>query len=117
MPRVFSYDISAAGDILYGPFTILDAQAVAQPLTSFVAAGGNNIEIQYSIFRNGVNRTGLAMISSNGVSAAFAELNTDLADLGVELTAVINGANVEIQYTSTTTGFPATFKYYLRRWS
>lgn len=117
MPRIFGYDISATGDTLYGPFTILDGQVASQLLASFPSAGSNNIEMNYSIFRNADNRTGIAMISSNGISSAFAEFNTDLADLGIELSATINGSNIEVRYTSTSTGFNGSFKYYLKRWS
>jgi hypothetical protein len=117
MPRILSYDISITGDTLYGPFTILDGQAASALLTSIPAAGANNIEIQYSVFRNGINRTGIAFISSNGISAAFAEINVDLSEVGVELTAVINGANVEIRYTSTSTGFNGSFKFFRKIWS
>jgi hypothetical protein len=117
MPRILGYDIAITGDTLYGPFTILDGQASSALLTSFPSAGANNIEVQYSIFRNGINRTGIAMISSNGVSAAFAEINVDLTEIGVELTAMVNGANIEIRYTSTSTGFNGSFKFYRKIWS
>ncbi len=117
MPRVFSYDISATGDTLYGPFTILDGQSSPATLTSFAVSGSNNIEMNYSIFRNGVNRTGIAMISSNGISSSFADINTDLSDIGVELSASIVGSNVVINYTSTSTGFNGAFKFFLKRWS
>jgi hypothetical protein len=117
MPRIIGYDISITGDTLYGPYTILDNQPTAQVLTSFVSAGANNIELNYSIYRNAVNHTGLAMISSNGVSSSLANLNSELSDLGVELSAVTVGANIEIQYTSTSTGFNGSFKFYRKMWS
>lgn len=117
MPRIFGYDISATGDTLYGPFTVLDGQSSSALLTTFAVSGSNNIEINYSIFRNGVNRTGIAMISSNGISSSFSDINTDLADLGVELSSAINGSNIEIRYTSSSTGFNGAFKFFLKRWS
>jgi hypothetical protein len=117
MPRVFGYDYSAGGDILYGPFTILDNQAVpaiivTAPLTQKFH------QFQYSLERNGLTRTGIILIATDGVAiTSISEDNARCADLGVVFSAAISGPDLLIKYTSSSAGYLGTFKYYKKSWS
>jgi hypothetical protein len=61
------------------------------------------------------------LIVNNGTLISIIDTNTDIGgadvdDISIPITAVVSGANVLIQYTSTSTGNTADFKYTARRW-
>jgi len=117
MPRIIGYDVSITGDTLYGPFTILDNQPVPVDLISMAASGGNYIQLQYSIERNGNRVTGEVMIVHDGINASISDESAVLADMGIVFEATISGSLLKLQYISDSTGFDAYFKYYVKRWS
>lgn len=85
--------------------TLLASQtdAVIAALT-FAHATYQGIEISYSMKEATSNnvRIGTLRIVSNGTAVAVNDMFADTADLGVSFSAAVNGANVEVKYTSDT---------------
>ena len=104
-------------NVLSAPIAMLDNQASPQPLFSFVAATYRYVILEYSIVRNGEYRVGRLLVTNNGTVTSLTDDMTETNPTGINLTAAIVGANVEIRYDSTPTGFGATFKYSARRWN
>lgn len=102
--------------ILSSGITILDNQAAPANLFTYAKSFTGAI-IEYSIVRNGAYRTGRFMVANDGSVTSSNGDSVETAATGITLSAVISGANVQIQYTSTNTGFNATFKYSMRKWS
>jgi hypothetical protein len=73
--------------------------------------------IEFSILRNGVYRVGRLMIANDGTNTAQSYDFVETGVTGVVLSSAISGSNVVVNYTSTSTGFNAAFKYFMRRWS
>ena len=96
--------------------TINDNQAAFLQIINYPITEKYTI-IEYSIDKNGGTKVGRLMIPTNGVNQVthsddFSELGTT----GVSITVAVNGANVEVQYLSTSTGGTGVFKYSLRKW-
>ena len=117
MARILGYDISITGRVLQGPIPMLDGQSTFQTLLSLSSSGANSIEMQYSVQRGTDRATGYIFIATNGLSASITDYGTDLINVGVEFEAIISGANMIVQYKTTSTGVPATFKYYIDAWN
>lgn len=77
-----------------------------------------HIVLDFSIVRSTLRETGTMRIVTDG---ATAQVTTDSAYLngnsGVTFTATISGPLLRLNYTTTSTGSPATFKYVMRRWA
>lgn len=114
--QVPDVDIKDAALDLQGPNTLLDnttSTAISYPHASF-----NFTFIDYSIVRNGNYRCGRLLIVNDGSSATLADNGfVEQGSVGVTFDVIISGANVQLQYTTTNTGFNATFKYSLKQWS
>ena len=118
MPRIFGIDISATGDTLFGPITLLDNQASPQTIHTFNASSDRYIQLQYSISRNGFFRTGRLLITNNGSAASLSDDNVEaISALGIVLSATVSGPDLLLQYTSANTGFNASFEYFQKKWS
>lgn len=74
--------------------------------------------IDYSIVRSTSRETGTLRIVTDGANA---EVSTESSYIngnsGVTFTAAVSGSNLILQYTTTSTGQPATMKFVTRRWS
>jgi hypothetical protein len=97
--------------------SIANNQSVAADLTTYAFAGSEYSIMEYSISRGSSRETGLAMISTDGVTVAFNQSSATLSATGVTLSADISGANIRIRYTSDNSGSTGTFKFNIRRWS
>ena len=88
------------------------------PLTiiSLPHADNKHIIVEYSVERNGEYRTGRFLIATNGTIVSFSDDYVETTILGVTFSSTIIGANVAIQYTTTSTGFGANLKHTQRRW-
>lgn len=92
---------------------------VSSPTTflSFPTAGYRFLILEYSISRNSTYRIGRLLILHDGSSVSVSDDGNVLpSDPGIVITGIILGANIELQYTSTNTGFNASFKYSARKW-
>ena len=72
--------------------------------------------LTYSIERGSITETGRLQVSQKSSEIAMTQDFSSTGDTGIALSAIINGSNVEINYTSTATGFAATFKYSINKW-
>ena len=56
------------------------------------------------------------LIPTDGTTTGFSDDFVEVGTTGITFTAVISGANVEVRYTSTSTGNTGTFKFSVRKW-
>lgn len=84
---------------------------------SVTAAGSENMIVDYSIARSTTQETGQIYLTSDGTSVSIAVNNTYLSNTGIDFIADINAGNIRLRYTSTSTGFDATMKFFVKRWS
>lgn len=96
--------------------TINDNQVSATAAFSYDAATYRFAVVEYSVERDGDYRVGRMLVSNDGTTTGFSDDFVETSSVGVTFSAVISGGNVEIRYTSTSTGFTGTFKYTIRRW-
>lgn len=105
---------------LFGPLTVLDAQFFPALLgLSYPVASYNTIFIKYGVNLNGIIRSGVFQITSDGTF-----LGTNLVDTfdevggatGITFGAFLIGANIEILYISGFSGFNANFTYIEEKW-
>ena len=114
--QILSADIKSAALDLQGPNTLLDN--TTSTAISYAHGSYNFTFIDYSIVRNGNYRCGRLLVVNDGSSATLADNGfVEQGSVGVTFGVAISGANVQIQYTTTNTGFNATFKYSLKQWS
>jgi hypothetical protein len=103
--------------VLSTPVTLLDNQAAPVTAFSYNAASNRFVFVDYSIERNGSFRNGTIMIPNNGSTVSPSDVFAEAGTTGITMSAIVNGGNIEVQYTSTNTGNDATLKYSIRRWS
>lgn len=90
-----------------GNISLLDNQSIASN-TGVVL--GTTCTVNYSLFRGTAFRAGSMQYTTDGTNAYFVDNYTSSdTDAGVVLTIVANSIN----YTTTSTGSPATFRYNL----
>ena len=102
--------------VLSSGITINDNQVAALSIVTFPHATFEHAILEYSVVRNGENRTGRIVVSTNGTTVGFSDDFVETVAVGVSFTAVVNGSDLEIRYTSTSTGFTGTFKYTIKKW-
>ncbi len=74
--------------------------------------------IHYSIDRGAGNReTGRLLVATDGSTVNMTQDSSTLGTIGVTLSAAINAGNVEIQYTSTSTGTAPNLQHKQQRWA
>ena len=116
MPKIFGYQITSA-DILKGPLTLLDNQLSPISLASWPLISVNYVQLQYSLTRDNLTTTGHILITTNGSTTSISNDEVELLDnLGVTFSSTIVGSSLNLNYTTTSTGFSATFKYYEKSW-
>lgn len=104
-------------NVLSSGITLNDNQVSPATAFSFTAATYPFVVVEYSCVRNGENRVGRMLISNNGTTTGFSDDFVETNSTGLNFQASVFGANINVEYTSTNTGFTGTFKYTLRRWS
>lgn len=102
--------------ILEGPVTLLDNQVSFTPAFTFLDSY-KFANISYSIERNGDTQIGRLLVTQNGAITSLADDNTFTNSLGVTFDADLSGGDVRILYTTTSTGFDASLKYKIEKWS
>jgi hypothetical protein len=108
--------IRAAAINLQGPISLSD-NTTGNAL-SYSATLNNFTFIDYSIVRNSNYQTGRLLIANSATTASIAdEGSVTNGVVGIVFGVSISGGNVQLQYTSSNTGFNATFKYTIKQWS
>lgn len=103
--------------VLSSGITLNDNQVSPATLFSYNASNFRYAIVEYSAVRNGDYRVGRMLISNNGTTTGFSDDFVETSSTGLNFSASISGANVVVEYTSTSTGFTSTFKYTIRRWN
>lgn len=89
------------------------------PVTAFIysASTYNFSVIEFSLTRSTSKAVGIILVANDSSTATLTQALADLnADLGVTFSASVSGGNVNIQYSTTNTGFNASLKYSIRQW-
>jgi len=97
--------------------SLVDNQSSPVTAFSYSATTYNFSIIEYSLTRNTSKQVGRLFIANDSTTVTltneFADMNNDS---GVKFSAVVSGGNVNVQYTTTSTGFNAFLKYSIRQW-
>jgi hypothetical protein len=100
--------------IVIGPLSITDGQFSPAVLFSLPISSSPNIIVEYSILRGTITEVGEIQVSANSSVISISQSDTGTNLSGVTLNAVISGSNLQVQYTSTSTGQSAQFWYSIR---
>ena len=113
--EIANSSIKSAAVDLQGPFTLLDNNTG----NIFTFPVSNTFTfLDYSLIRNGLYRCGRLLIANSASTVSVADEGyVETGVTGVTFGASISGGNVQVQYTSSNTGFNSTFKYSLKQWS
>jgi len=99
--------------------TSLSNNVADQPIAAFQFAHASvqGLEIEYSIKEATSNRVRIGKVSivTNGTDISCVDSYNETADVGITFSAAINGANVEVRYTSTNSGNARTLRGDLKR--
>lgn len=93
------------------------ANNTTDTIFSVTAFGSENMIVSFSILRGGIKETGDLYLTHENTNASCAVSSTYTGITGVIFDAVINGSNLELNYTSDNTGSSGTIKYFVKRWS
>jgi hypothetical protein len=97
--------------------TTLDDNATNLTAITLDAASNDAIIIKFSLKRDTAVEVGHLFVTNDGVDAAISGNGNQLAVVGVEFNAEINGTDLEIKYDSTSTGDNTEMRYVIERWS
>jgi hypothetical protein len=95
----------------------LNDNQVAPALAIQYALSYSYVIIEYSIQRNTDYRVGRILLANNGTTTSLSDDSVETGTTGIVFSAAVSGANINVNYTSTSTGQTATLKYSIRRWS
>lgn len=113
--QIANADIKLAAMDVQGPNTLLDnttSTAIAYPVANRFTF------IDYSIARGTAVACGRLLITNDASSASLASNGyVEQGVVGVVFGVQVSAGNVEVRYTTTSTGQNATFKYSLKQWS
>lgn len=101
---------------LSGTVSLVDNQVTPVTAFSYSATSYNFTVIEYSLTRNTSKQVGILFIANDGSDASISNAFANLADIGVDFTVTVSGGNVNVQYTTTSTGFNAFLRYAMRQW-
>jgi len=91
--------------------TSIETTAFSIPLSYDVAV------IDYSIKRDSSRKACRLFLINNASVVGLSDDGIDLLnDSGVTFSALVNGANIDVKYTTSSTGFNANLKYSVKRW-
>lgn len=120
----FKWDASAGAidlngakfGVLSSGITLNDNQ-VAPALAFQYAKSFSFVIIEYSIVRDTDYRVGRLLVPNNGSSVSLSDDFVETGSTGITFNVSVSGANINVNYTSTSTGFTGTLKYTIRKWS
>lgn len=97
--------------------SLVDNQPSATTAFSYSASTYNFTVIEYSLTRNTSKQVGMLFVANDTSTASISNAFANLSDMGVNFSVSVGGGNVNIQYTTTNSGFNAFLKYAIRQWS
>jgi len=101
---------------LSSELSLVDGQGAPVTAFSFDASSYNFTIVEYSLRRNTAKQVGRLYIVNDSSDVSITNDFGNLADVGVNFSAIVDGGLVKIQYTTTSTGFNAFLKYAVRQW-
>ena len=98
--------------------SLVDNQSSPTTAFSYSSTTYNFSVIEYSITRNTSKQVGMLLIANDASSATLTNGFADLNNItGVTFSTTVSGGNVNVQYTTSSTGFNASLKYSIRQWN
>lgn len=98
-------------------FAMSDNQASAADVALWAHASFTAIVLDYSLSRGSGNReVGTIHITTDGTTAGIATSGASIGTLGVTFSVDINGTDLRLRYTSTSTGTAPSMKYKVNKW-
>jgi hypothetical protein len=94
-------------DLTPVPTTVTLVDNSASPTTAFRLTAGA-VVFSYTIVRGGIYRAGIIKIAG---SSGFEDLSVEDGATGITLSAAYSGGQIEVQYTSSSTGTDAQLSY------
>lgn len=73
--------------------------------------------LEYSISRDTDERVGRLLIVNNGTIPSITDDFTETGSTGITFSAAVSGANLNVNYVSSSTSFTGSLKYSIRRWT
>lgn len=103
--------------VLSSAITLNNNQSIPLDIFSYDKLSFRYCVVEYSLERNNETQVGRLFITNIDSSVVITDDFAPLSGpLGISFSAAIDGNFIKIQYTSTDTGFDATFKYTVRQW-
>lgn len=104
-------------------YTQVATQAIADNTTttvfvSYAVAQAQALFIDYTLSRAGNGfRTGTLYVIQDGSTVSVSDVGSEIGNTGVTFDAVINGTDIDVRYTSSSTGNTGSMKYHARYWA
>lgn len=98
------------------PLTLADATLSFTTFLSYAKTNKFAI-LPFSIERGSQGKVSTMYITHDDTTASFSIEGVETSLLGVEIQAIVSGANIELQYKTSSTGTAGSFKYKLNIWS
>lgn len=104
-------------------YTQVSTQAIADNTTttvfvSYAVAQAQALFIDYTLSRAGDGfRTGTLYVIQDGSTVSVSDVGSEIGNTGVTFDAVINGTDIDVRYTSSSTGNTGSMKYHARYWA
>jgi len=96
---------------------LLDNQTSAATFHSYDSSDYKHVFMDYSLERDGETQAGTLVVTNNQIAASVTNDFSSTDSLGINFFAVINGSDVNLRYTSTSTGFSSILRFATRRWT
>ena len=102
---------------LSGAIVLNDNQAAPLSVINYLGASYKSAVVEYSVERDGDFRTGRILVANDATTnVGFSDDFVDTASVGITFSASITAGTLNIEYTSTSTGFAGTLKYSIKKW-
>lgn len=96
---------------------LADNQIAPVAAITYATANFRYAVIEYSIDRGSLQRIGTLKLMNDASTVTLQDEKMETLPTGITFTAVVSGPNVEIQYTSTSTGQTGSLKFSMRSWT
>lgn len=84
---------------------------------SYPTASNVSIVIEYGIKRGTNYETGTILLVTDGTNVRIDPRSTAIGDCGNTFSATVSGSNINLLYTTTSTGTAGKIRYNVRRWN
>jgi hypothetical protein len=90
---------------------------VAADIFTVAFLGSENLVVDYSLKRGTAKEIGTLFISTDGTDVSIGISGSSISTTGVVFSAIIDGTDIKLQYTSDNSGSSGEMKYGVKRWS